>query len=247
MNPQQASQQISLMIGFIKKEAEERAQEIARDTENLFNAEKLQIERTRSAELKDKYTKMKKERIVKKRIEKSQRASEARVAKMRERDTVVKILKEEVTDQLSEVAKNDRYPDLVKYLIAQSLMIITENSVVCQCRKEDEKIVKAQLEPAIKLYQEFIKTATGVTPTVKVNVSNDYLPAAPQKNKKGASCCGGVVLSARNGSIVCRNTLDSRLDLCFDNLIPQVRTILFGQRAEPTKKVEKKESHGHHK
>jgi hypothetical protein len=41
---------------------------------------------------------------------------------------------------------------------------------------------------------------------------------------------GGVVLSARNGQIVCRNTLDSRLDIAFSQLKPQVRGTLFGFR-----------------
>ncbi len=41
---------------------------------------------------------------------------------------------------------------------------------------------------------------------------------------------GGVLLSAREGKIVCRNTLDSRLDLCFEALIPAIRGMLFGVR-----------------
>jgi hypothetical protein len=47
-------------------------------------------------------------------------------------------------------------------------------------------------------------------------------------------CCsaGGVVLSSRNGQIICRNTLDSRLDIAFAALKPQVRGTLFGFRAK---------------
>lgn len=41
---------------------------------------------------------------------------------------------------------------------------------------------------------------------------------------------GGVTLSARNGQIVCRNTLDARLDIAFAQLKPQVRGTLFGFR-----------------
>ena len=44
------------------------------------------------------------------------------------------------------------------------------------------------------------------------------------------SSAGGIVLSARNGQIVCRNTLDSRLDIAFEQLKPQIRGTLFGFR-----------------
>lgn len=43
---------------------------------------------------------------------------------------------------------------------------------------------------------------------------------------------GGIVLSSRGGQIVCRNTLDSRLDIAFAALKPQVRGTLFGFRAK---------------
>jgi V-type H+-transporting ATPase subunit E len=59
---------------------------------------------------------------------------------------------------------------------------------------------------------------------------NAWLPPAPSKDKKGVSCTGGVVLTARNNTIICRNTLDSRLDLCFERLIPTIRGLLFGLR-----------------
>jgi vacuolar-type H+-ATPase subunit E/Vma4 len=32
--------------------------------------------------------------------------------------------------------------------------------------------------------------------------------------------CGGVVLSSLDKRIVCNNTLQSRLDLCFEELLP---------------------------
>ena len=39
--------------------------------------------------------------------------------------------------------------------------------------------------------------------------------------------CGGVVLYNMNKRIVCTNTLQSRLDLCFEELLPQIRSLLF--------------------
>ena len=39
--------------------------------------------------------------------------------------------------------------------------------------------------------------------------------------------CGGVILYNNTKRIVCINTLQSRLDLCFEELLPQIRALLF--------------------
>jgi len=244
MNKNDAERQINAMIGFIKQEAKEKADDIIRDIEKEAAAEKATRDRTLKAALIDEYAKKKKEKIVNKRIARSRKDNESRIKKMRERDNIIKILRDEVLDKLSDVAKDKKYPDLVRYLIVQGLMTITENKIILQCRKEDLNIVKGQLDAAIKLYQDFIKDNTGIVPKCSVDISNDFLPSGAVKGKKQLSCAGGVVLSARNGTIICRNTLDSRLDLCFDNLIPQIRAILFGIRDKPVV-VEAKTGHGH--
>jgi len=242
MNNKDAERQILAMIGFIKQEAKEKADDIVRDIEKEATADKLTKERTLTASIKEEYAKKKKDKIVSKRIGRSRKENEARITKMRERDNIIKTLRDEVLEKLADVARNKKYPELIRYLIVQGLMTITENKIILQCRKEDLAIVKAQVDGAIKLYQDYIKENTGIVPKCSVDISNDHLAPAPVKGKKQASCAGGVVLSARNGTIVCRNTLDSRLDLCFDNLIPQIRAILFGIRDKPVV-VEKKSAH----
>ena len=39
---------------------------------------------------------------------------------------------------------------------------------------------------------------------------------------------GGILLTARDGSIRCNNTLDLRLQMSCEDLLPAVRTTLFG-------------------
>jgi len=218
------------MVGFIKKEAEERAAEIKKDTESEFNAKKLERERTMKAQLKEEYERKKKDRIIDQRKKRSNQKNTARIVAMQEREQIVNKVKGDVLTSLATVSENSKYPDLIRFLIAQGLMIITENKVTIQCRQEDERIVQAELPAAYKLYLEFIREQTGITPKVVVQLSKDWLPPGPKTGESGQSCCGGVVLSARNGTIVCKNTLDSRLDLCFENLKPQIRGLLFGVR-----------------
>lgn len=44
--------------------------------------------------------------------------------------------------------------------------------------------------------------------------------------------CGGIVLYTVNRKIVCYNTLKSRLDLCFEELLPHIRKLLFPKKKE---------------
>ena len=113
-------------------------------------------------------------------------------------------------------------------------MTLMENHVNIQCRKEDLSIVKAQLDAGIKLFQDTMKEATsGVVPSVNVVLDEKtFLPPAPVKGSSALACSGGILLTARQGQIVCRNTLDHRLDLAFESLKPSIRGALFGVRAK---------------
>lgn len=60
---------------------------------------------------------------------------------------------------------------------------------------------------------------------------------------------GGVVLTSLDKRIVCNNTLKSRLDLCFEELLPHIRNILFPVKVAPaavgTPDVQKEMEGGH--
>ena len=57
---------------------------------------------------------------------------------------------------------------------------------------------------------------------------------------------GGIVMHAKKGRIVCSNTLDDRLGLCYQEAIPDVRRILFPsfkKKEVAAKPVEVKKHH----
>ena len=98
---------------------------------------------------------------------------------MRQRDEILKKLKAEVYAQMATVSKNPKYPDLIRNLITevgvlwlacgcvvdvfQGLLTIMELEVEVLCRQEDEKIVKAQLQPAIEEYKRILTRVRPVT------------------------------------------------------------------------------------
>jgi len=237
MNPLDADRQIDQMIAFIKQEAKEKAEEIRIKTEKEFMADKLSYETQQNFIIRQEHEKMKKDLLIQKRIEKSKKLSEARFTVMRKRDEKINMLKKEVLNKLSDVSKKPEYKSLIRFLISQGLVTLQEPIVLLQCRKEDLQIVKDQLDEGVKQYIKTMQVGAKTTPEVRVTVDEvNFLPPGPVAGQATNSCCGGVQLSCRGGQILCRNTLDHRLDLAFEALKPQIRGVLFGVRAKAVSK-----------
>jgi len=113
---------------------------------------------------------------------------------------------------------------LLKGLIIQGLIRLNEPRVQVVSRKQDIDLVKGILEAAAHEY-----AALGGR---KVELSMDeknFLPPGPSEGYKGPVCSGGVILSALDGKIICKNTLDARLGLAFEQRLPEVRVKLYGR------------------
>lgn len=69
---------------------------------------------------------------------------------------------------------------------------------------------------------------------MKIRVCEDkskYLPP-PHSDKIGYSCCGGIIIETQDERIALNNTLDARLDICFHDLKPVIRTMLFPETSK---------------
>jgi V-type H+-transporting ATPase subunit E len=82
-------------------------------------------------------------------------------------------------------------------------------------READQDLVREVFPDALVAY----KQETGKELNLKLD-TDTFLPA---------EICGGVDLFAQGGRIKISNTLESRLDLIAQQLIPQIRTALFGR------------------
>lgn len=90
-----------------------------------------------------------------------------------------------------------------------------ETQVFVRCRVQDRPIVESILPEIIDTY----KRETGKDISLKVEPDNS-LPA---------DSCGGIELLALKGKIKINNTLESRLELIAQQLVPQIRVALFGR------------------
>jgi len=249
-----SSDQIKQMVQFIKQEALEKCDEIRTNAEKEFHAQTEDLLSKKREELERLYEKKKKDLVVQQRIKKSGIINTAHFEAMAARDEKVRKIKAEVLEKLSDVSRNRSYPDLVRFLIVQGLMMIMERHVTIRCRAEDKQIVTGQLEAATKQFQDIMEAATedkdatgkvktaGVRPPCELALDVESLAPAPAPNQaqsdaalndaelKVPCCCGGVVLIAKGGKILCDNTLDTRLNLAYEALAPEIRGTLFGVR-----------------
>ena len=87
--------------------------------------------------------------------------------------------------------------------------------MIIRVREVDQSIVEGILDVAAAKY----KDATGKEVILKVDTET-FLPP---------DITGGVELQAQKGRIKISNTLEARLDLIAQQLVPEVRAALFGR------------------
>lgn len=58
----------------------------------------------------------------------------------------------------------------------------------------------------------------------QVNTASSERVSKSQENNK---CFGGVILTNEDGLIVCKNTLDARIELAYQHMLPTIRSSLF--------------------
>ena len=108
-----------------------------------------------------------------------------------------------------------------------------EGQIFIRCRKEDESLIKSIEQQAIDEYRELIvtevvrfkgKSADEIPCKIIIDTSK-YLDSIEDNEQSG--CLGGFKLFAKKGRIVCSQTIDDRIDLCFQAAIPTIRYMLF--------------------
>lgn len=241
-----ADRQINQMMEFIMEEANEKAEEIRQkataEYESQFQEMKRDVEKKLATEFKSKREQHKVEKL----IAASKKKQAALFSVMELRDKLMNEVKVAVLKKLEGVEKNPDYPKLLVNLIVQGLIRMQEERVVIRVRKIDEPLVAKILKTAEAAFKKAVKDSTGYTPELQpLTIDSKYLPG-PTAADNEETCAGGVVLVARNGRIVCKNTLDARLDIAFYQLTPQIRTMLFGLRPEPKNSFRNKPKPTHH-
>ncbi|CAN9498726.1 unnamed protein product [Ophioblennius macclurei] len=213
--------QIKHMMAFIEQEASEKVEEIDAKAEEEFNIEKGRLVQTQRVKIMEYFEKKEKQIEQHKKIQMSNLMNQARLKVLKARDDMIADLLNEARQGLAEIAKDpDQYAALLEGLVLQGFYRLLEPKVIIQCRQQDVEVVQAAVDKNIPIYKEAVKSNI----VVKIDQER-FLPS---------DICGGVVLCNDNRKIVVCNTLESRLELLAQQMMPEIRVSLFG--ANPNRK-----------
>jgi V-type H+-transporting ATPase subunit E len=210
----EVERQIEQMRKFIEAESAEKCQELADRgrAEALFEQNKQYT--TQKAVIDEEFARRYKSYDVERRIETSKQVNVNRIRVLQAREAALKHVQQEAFKELSKIGvPGPAYEDLLRKLIIQSLLKLKEDEVYIICRKADE----GSVQKVIRTAADFYMTKTGQPLTLQLDPVNRLDPRS----------CGGVVLSAQRGKILCLNTLEQRLQLATDQRLPEIRDMLF--------------------
>ena len=163
---------------------------------------------------------MERDHEVKQRIARSNAITASRTKRMEARDELLQSLIKEAYAEVAKEASKPGYKALVTSLIVQGLLTLeNETEVEVCCRPEDVKAVAECLAPAAAEFKAKKGTRAISVTLSKLRLPSEIIPNVPSGP--------GVVITARMGTIVCDNTLGSRLELVRYEKLPELRAQLF--------------------
>ncbi|XP_016925790.1 V-type proton ATPase subunit E [Drosophila suzukii] len=208
--------QIKHMMAFIEQEANEKAEEIDAKAEEEFNIEKGRLVQQQRLKIMEYYEKKEKQVELQKKIQSSNMLNQARLKVLKVREDHVSSVLDDARKRLGEVTqKQTEYQTVLTKLIVQGLFQVMEPKVILRCREVDVPLVRDVLPSAVEQYK------AGIQQNVDLFID--------EKDFLSADTCGGVELLALNGRIKVPNTLESRLELISQQLVPEIRNALFGR------------------
>lgn len=208
--------QIKHMMAFIEQEANEKAEEIDAKAEEEFNIEKGRLVQQQRLKIMEYYERKEKQVELQKKIQSSNMLNQARLRALKVREDHVRGVLDDARRKLGEVTHDSsRYSNILHKLILQGLFQLLEPNVLIRVREVDRSPVEGILTNIASEYKE----STGKDILLKVDTES-FLPA---------DTTGGIELQAQRGRIKIGNTMEARLDLISQQLVPEIRGALFGR------------------
>jgi len=205
---------LSLQVAFIKQEALEKAREIRVKADEEFAIEKAKLVKQEQLAINAQYEKKLKGAQVSQKIAQSTLTNKSRLRLLHRREEHLQDLFSSCREQVVSLSSSDSdtYSEFIAGVLTQGYLFLMEQSVVIHTRKSDVSIVEDAASTAAERYKE--ASGREIKTEVKGTLSDDI--------------AGGVKLVTASGRITLDNTLDERLRLLEDRMLPEIRKDLFG-------------------
>lgn len=158
--------------------------------------------------------------------------NQARLKVLKVREDHVRAVLEEARKRLGKVTQDQgRYAQILESLILQGLYQVSllldrrvesntdlqlfEPNITVRVRPQDRDLIKSVLPTVVTKYRDVTGREVKLSISDEAHLSQDTT--------------GGIELYARQNKIKVANTLEARLELISQQLIPQIRNALFGR------------------
>ncbi|KAL7749410.1 V-ATPase V1 sector subunit E [Sorochytrium milnesiophthora] len=215
LNNDEVTTEMNKMVAFIKQEALEKAKEIKIKADEEFNIEKAKLVRQELGNIDALFQKKIKQADVQKKISQSNYINKARLRVLQARQDSLQQLFTDARQTLKQVvADQSLYRNLLRDLLVQGFFQLMEPEVTIQCRASDLPLVQSVLGEAAQIYSSAARQPIN--------------PVIDQSAPMAESELGGVVLSAHSGRIKVLNSLEHRLEIASEQMLPEFRVKLYG-------------------
>jgi V-type H+-transporting ATPase subunit E len=227
---------------YVLQEAREKAFEIS--VEGLKEYEKAVelIVLDKKEKIEHEFACLHRDEEIARRIKVSSGISESRLRKMKERQELISSLLTEVEERVMQrLADGPTYRKFVLALLLQSMLRLGEKEASIRSLPEEAALMEEVISEAEQKYSEIVRAgAENCPPTIRVHLDRDNpiarrVPGQPleegynfiAKAQEDRMARGGVLLTSADGLIVCKNTVDVRLEMCYQESLPEIRKLLF--------------------
>lgn len=216
LNDDEVINEMNKMVAFIKQEAHEKAREIKIKADEEFAIEKAKLVKQEQQSIDARFEKKRKGAEVAQKIAQSTLTNRSRLRLLHRREEHVQDLFSTARKELAQLAgktsDSGAYIQFMEGAIVQGFLQIMESKVFIHTRTQEADMAQQAAEAASKTYQEL----TGR------NIGFEIVPGL---DEDGA---GGIRLVDASRRITVDNTLDERLKLLEDRMLPEIRRDLFG-------------------
>jgi len=213
LNDDEVITEMNKMVAFIKQEALEKAREINVKADEEFAIEKARLVKQEQQAIDAQYEKKLKGAETAQKIAQSTLNNKSRLKLLQRREEYLQDLFSSAREELLQLASDEgRYVQFLEGIILQGFLQLLEPKAIIRTREKDADIVNKAAEGAKKQYKEI--SGRDVEFEVDNSLSDD-----------GA---GGIIIVSGSRRITIDNTLDERLRLLEDRMLPEIRKDLFG-------------------
>lgn len=214
LNDEEVLSEMNKMVAFIKQEALEKAREIKVKADEEFAIEKAKLVKQEQQAIDAQYEKKRKGAEVSQKIAQSTLTNKSRLKLLHRREEHLQDLFNTARQEITTVSSGSggQYAQYLEGMILQGFLTLMEPSVTIHARGKDQEVATHAAESAKQNYKEI--SGRDISFEVQGTLADDI--------------AGGIKLVSGNNRITIDNTLDERLRLLEDRMLPEIRKDLFG-------------------